>query len=96
MSSLTTLEPPVSPGATPEPPERHRVSGGMLDPKQLLTSLPDACRKLDPRTMVKNPVMFVVEVGSVLTTLSAIKDPSVFAWVIAVWLWLTKRIAEHI
>ena len=94
MSSLTTLEPPVTPGDSPEPPERHRISGGMLDPKQLLTSLPDACRKLDPRTMVKNPVMFVVEVGSVLTTLSAIKDPSVFAWVITAWLWLTAIFAN--
>ena len=34
----------------------------------LLTSLPAAVRKLDPRLMWRNPVMFVVEVGSVLTT----------------------------
>ena len=44
--------------------------------------------------MVKNPVMFVVEVGAVLTTLSAIEDPSVFAWVITVWLWLTAVFAN--
>ena len=44
--------------------------------------------------MVKNPVMFVVEVGAVLTTCSAIKDPSVFAWVITVWLWLTVVFAN--
>ena len=94
MSSLTTLEPPASEGDTPAQPPQHRVSGGMLDPKQLVTSLPDACKKLDPRLMVKNPVMFVVEVGSVLTTLSAIKDPSVFAWVITVWLWLTVIFAN--
>ncbi len=92
MSSLTTLEPSDG-GSAPQPPQ-HRVSGGMLDPKQLLTSLPDAAKKLDPRLMVKNPVMFVVEVGSVLTTLSAIKDPSVFAWVITVWLWLTVVFAN--
>jgi K+-transporting ATPase ATPase B chain len=66
----------------------------MLDPRQLLNSLPDAARKLDPRTMVKNPVMFVVEVGAVLTTVSAIKDPSIFAWVITVWLWLTVIFAN--
>ncbi|MFD4230664.1 potassium-transporting ATPase subunit KdpB [Streptomyces sp. NPDC058545] len=88
--SLTTLEPPAAPGDAPtRPREPHRVSGGMLDPKQLVTSLPDAFKKLDPRVMIKNPVMFVVEVGAVLTTLSAIKDPSNFAWVITVWLWLT-------
>jgi K+-transporting ATPase ATPase B chain len=66
----------------------------MLDPRQLLDSLPDAARKLDPRTMVKNPVMFLVEVGAVLTTVSAIKDPSIFAWVITVWLWLTVIFAN--
>ncbi|MEU6344064.1 potassium-transporting ATPase subunit KdpB [Streptomyces sp. NPDC046977] len=66
----------------------------MLDPKQMITSLPGALRKLDPRVMFKNPVMFVVEVGAVLTTLSAIKDPSIFAWVITVWLWLTVVFAN--
>ena len=42
----------------------------------LLTSLPDAVRKLDPRVMVHNPVMFVVEVGAVLSTVLAVIDPS--------------------
>ncbi|WP_236062100.1 potassium-transporting ATPase subunit KdpB [Actinacidiphila acididurans] len=60
----------------------------------LLVSLPSAGKKLDPRVMVKNPVMFVVEVGAVLTTVFAIKDPSVFAWVITVWLWLTVVFAN--
>ncbi|WP_414167351.1 potassium-transporting ATPase subunit KdpB [Streptoverticillium reticulum] len=72
----------------------HRVSGGLLDPRQLLTSFPDAVRKLDPRLMVRNPVMFVVEVGALLTTLSALKDPGVFPWVIAAWLWLTTVFAN--
>jgi len=44
--------------------------------------------------MVKNPVMFVVEAGSVLTTWQAIVHPSVFAWVITVWLWLTVVFAN--
>ncbi|MFD8158489.1 potassium-transporting ATPase subunit KdpB [Streptomyces malaysiensis] len=69
------------------------VSGGLLDPKQLVASLPDAVRKLDPRGMVRNPVMFVVEVGALLTTAFAIRSPSVFAWVITVWLWLTVLFA---
>ncbi|WP_037908314.1 potassium-transporting ATPase subunit KdpB [Actinacidiphila yeochonensis] len=94
MSSLTTLEPPVQPGDTPPQERQNRVAGGLLDPKQMLVSLPDACRKLDPRIMVRNPVMFVVEVGSVLTTLEAIRDPSVFAWVITAWLWLTVVFAN--
>jgi potassium-transporting ATPase ATP-binding subunit len=93
--SLTTVEPPVPQGADKAGrPQPHRVSGGLLDPRQLLTSLPDAFRKLDPRVMVRNPVMCTVEVGAVLTTLSAIKDPSVFAWVITAWLWLTAVFAN--
>jgi K+-transporting ATPase ATPase B chain len=76
------------------PGEVRRVSGGLLDPRLLLRSTPDALRKLDPRVQFRNPVMFVVEVGSVLTTLSAIRSPSVFAWVIAVWLWLTVVFAN--
>jgi potassium-transporting ATPase ATP-binding subunit len=93
MPSLTTLEPPA-PGEAAVSTRTHRVSGGLLDPGQLLTSFPGAVRKLDPRVMVKNPVMFVVEIGSVLTTLSAIKDPSVFAWLITAWLWLTVVFAN--
>jgi K+-transporting ATPase ATPase B chain len=74
--------------------EMRRVSGGLLDPRQLLRSTPDALRKLDPRIQFRNPVMFVVEVGSVLTTLSAIRSPTVFAWVITAWLWLTVVFAN--
>jgi hypothetical protein len=40
-----------------------RVGGGLLDPHMLWKSLPDAFKKLDPRWMIRNPVMFVVEVG---------------------------------
>ncbi|MBF9072099.1 potassium-transporting ATPase subunit KdpB [Streptacidiphilus fuscans] len=74
--------------------DTQRVSGGLLDPKQLLESLPDAVRKVDPRVMVRNPVMFVVEIGSLLTTYAAIRHPSVFAWVITAWLWLTVVFAN--
>ncbi|MFL6115375.1 MAG: hypothetical protein ACJ786_29120, partial [Catenulispora sp.] len=74
--------------------EPHRIGGGFLDPKMLWKSLPDAVKKLDPRVMVKNPVMFVVEIGSVLTTWQAIAHPSVFAWVITLWLWLTVVFAN--
>ena len=45
-------------------------------------SLPDALRKLDPRTLWRNPVMFIVEIGAVFTTVLAIADPTVFAWLI--------------
>src|SRR3984893_17340167 len=72
----------------------RRVGGGFLDPHMLWKSLPDALLKLDPRVQVRNPVMFVVEVGSVLTTYSAIIHNSIFAWTITVWLWLTVLFAN--
>ncbi|HEY5860343.1 MAG TPA: potassium-transporting ATPase subunit KdpB, partial [Actinomycetota bacterium] len=66
----------------------------MFDLSLLWRSLPDAFRKLDPRVMWRNPVMFVVEIGSVLTTLLFVRDPSSFAGLIAVWLWLTVIFAN--
>jgi K+-transporting ATPase ATPase B chain len=74
--------------------EPRRIGGGLLDPKMLWKSTPDAFKKLDPRVQLKNPVMFVVEVGAVLTTGTAIANPSVFNWTIVVWLWLTVLFAN--
>ncbi|MEU1804780.1 potassium-transporting ATPase subunit KdpB [Streptomyces sp. NPDC019937] len=96
MSTTTPLRP--APGG--ERPHQHdagggRVSGGLFDPHRLLTSLPDALRKLDPRVMAKSPVMFVVEIGSVLTTVLAALNPGDwFGWAITVWLWLTVVFAN--
>ncbi|OLT12494.1 potassium-transporting ATPase subunit B [Pseudonocardia sp. CNS-139] len=70
------------------------VGAGAFSPRQLVASLPDALRKLDPRTQLRNPVMFVVWVGSVVVTVFAILQPSVFAWLIAVWLWFTVLFAN--
>ena len=72
----------------------RRVGAGLLDPKLLWRSLPDALRKLDPRTLWRNPVMFVVEIGSVFTTVLAVLQPSLFAWSITIWLWLTVLFAN--
>ena len=44
--------------------------------------------------MVRNPVLFVVEVGSVLVTALAIADPTAFAWLVAAWLWFTVVFAN--
>jgi K+-transporting ATPase ATPase B chain len=78
----------------PDAPHSARVGPGLLDVRMLVTQLPAACAKLDPRTMARNPVMFVVEVGAVLTTALAIAHPSVFAWLIVVWLWATVVFAN--
>ncbi len=66
-----------------------RVRGGLIDPKLLAKSVPDALRKLDPRTLWRNPVMFIVEIGAIWTTVLAVREPSVFGWLIVFWLWLT-------
>jgi K+-transporting ATPase ATPase B chain len=78
----------------PEAPQRGSVGAGAFDARSLVSSLPEALRKLDPRRMWRTPVMFVVLVGAVLTTVIAIAEPSVFAWAITAWLWLTVVFAN--
>ncbi len=89
---MTTLieEPLIETGPAPAP----KIKGGLLDPKQLWRSLPDALRKLDPRVMWRNPVMFIVEAGAVFTTALSIAEPTLFAWLITAWLWLTVIFAN--
>ncbi|MFI7337755.1 potassium-transporting ATPase subunit KdpB [Streptomyces sp. NPDC050085] len=98
MSAVTPTRAPhqdVPTGHKPGQDGEGKVGAGLFDPKQLLKSLPDACRKLHPRVMVKSPVMFVVLVGSVLTTVFSFKDPSDwFGWAISAWLWLTVIFAN--
>jgi potassium-transporting ATPase ATP-binding subunit len=91
MSVITTQSP-----VTGRQPARkdQRIGGGLLDPKMLWRSLPDAFKKLDPRVQIKNPVMFVVEIGAALTTYTAITDSTIFNWTIVVWLWLTVVFAN--
>src|SRR5512145_2993969 len=64
-------------------------------------AITESFRKLDPRSMVRNPVMFVVEVGSVLTTALWIQAlfgqgeaPTGFIGAIALWLWFTVLFAN--
>src|ERR1700752_1763527 len=71
-----------------------RGQGGLLDPKMLWKSTPDALRKLDPRTLWRNPVMFIVEIGAAWSTYLAIVNETWFAWLIVVWLWLTVLFAN--
>ena len=71
------------------------------NPEILRRATFDAFRKLDPRLMVKNPVMFVVEVGSVLLSVSLARDLLVasgeraaFEFQIVLWLWFTVLFAN--
>jgi K+-transporting ATPase ATPase B chain len=87
LKKAPTHRPPASPGPA-------RVAGGLLDPVQLLRSTPDALRKLNPLTLWRNPVMFIVEVGAVFTTVLAVAHPTLFSWLITAWLWLTVFFAN--
>ncbi|WP_435826757.1 potassium-transporting ATPase subunit KdpB [Nonomuraea dietziae] len=83
-----------TPSQTPTPQRNGKVGGGLLDPKQMIKSLPDAVKKLNPVTLWRNPVMLIVEIGAAFTTVLAITQPSFFAWAIVVWLWLTVVFAN--
>ncbi|MBX5471277.1 MAG: potassium-transporting ATPase subunit KdpB [Acetobacteraceae bacterium] len=70
----------------------------LLDRSLLSRALQDAFRKLDPRELIRNPVIFVTEIVSALVTLLAVRDfaigkPSLFSLSIAVFLWLTVLFA---
>ncbi|MFJ3033027.1 potassium-transporting ATPase subunit KdpB [Curtobacterium pusillum] len=73
---------------------RPATRSSAFGPRQLVAGLPGALRKLDPRLMWRNPVMFIVEVGAAVTTATAFVEPSVFTAAIAVWLWLTVVFAN--
>jgi len=75
----------------------------ILDPRILRAAAVEALRKLDPRLVAGNPVMFVVEVGSLLTTLLWVRDlvaapagapPGWFTLAVSLWLWFTVIFAN--
>jgi K+-transporting ATPase ATPase B chain len=74
----------------------EKKSKSLWDAKIIRRALGDAVVKLDPRTMMKNPVMFVVEVGSVVTTLLLFRGKQSFAFnlQITLWLWFTVLFAN--
>ncbi|MFC9832754.1 potassium-transporting ATPase subunit KdpB [Rhodococcus sp. NPDC127530] len=95
--SVNVTSRPETGAATTTPEGGHGpapVKAGIFSPAQLVTALPGALRKLDPRHLARNPVMFVVFVGSVVTTVMALVDPSVFSWAVVAWLWFTVLFAN--
>ena len=78
----------------------HAKSTSIWDPQIVRRAIGDSLKKLHPRTMARNPVMFVVEVGSVLTTLRLVQDALAgrgglgFEFQITFWLWLTVLFAN--
>src|ERR1700690_3174255 len=78
-----------------------RKSHSLFDPKIAVPALIESIKKLDPRHQVRNPVMFVVEVGSVLTTglwFQALagrgEAPALFILAVSLWLWFTVIFAN--
>ncbi|MEU9845600.1 potassium-transporting ATPase subunit B, partial [Actinomadura sp. NPDC048032] len=91
---MATTQTARTPAQSPAPEPSGRARGALLDPRQMLRSLPDALRKLDPRTLWRNPVMLIVEIGAVWSTVLAATDPTWFGWLVVAWLWLTVVFAN--
>jgi K+-transporting ATPase ATPase B chain len=90
--TMTTTQPDQPGPAT----EAHGVAEarGLFDGEILRQAMVDSFKKLNPAIQIKNPVMFVVLVGTVITFIEAIAHPSTFTWLITVWLFLTVIFAN--
>ena len=77
--------------ATPHLPHHHGHQGSQHTSlgAQAIANLPQALVKLDPRHLVRQPVIFVVWIGSVLTTVLAVLHPTGFTVAVTLWLWVT-------
>jgi potassium-transporting ATPase ATP-binding subunit len=104
MTTTITPEPAPVPKPSDRPPKvRSRPPGArsLFDPAIVKRAVLDSLVKLDPRTLAKNPVMFVVEVGAVLTTILFIRDvgdatgpQNLFAGLVVLFLWFTVLFAN--
>ncbi|MDR3607118.1 MAG: potassium-transporting ATPase subunit KdpB [Oligoflexia bacterium] len=77
------------------------MNTSIWNPALIQPAIKDALKKLDPRVLVKNPVMFVVEIGSVLTTIAFASDvrhheakAALFSGQVTLWLWFTVLFAN--
>ena len=96
-----TLSSTIDPERPPKVRTKAAASKSIFDPTIVRAATIDALRKLHPRSMAKNPVMFIVEVGSVLTTILFVRDLSsnstqenIFAGLVAAFLWFTVLFAN--
>jgi potassium-transporting ATPase ATP-binding subunit len=107
VTTTTTPDTPApAPGAdvAQRPPKvrtKPAATRSLFDPSIVWPAVVSALRKLDPRSLVRNPVMFIVEVGAVLTTIITIRDwgdgstdQDVFALGVSLWLWFTVLFAN--
>jgi potassium-transporting ATPase ATP-binding subunit len=91
--TMTTEQPDPAPTPTTG---AHGVAEarGLFDGEILRQALVDSFVKLNPAQEIRNPVMFVVLVGTVITFIEAIAHPSTFTWSITIWLFLTVIFAN--
>ena len=80
----------------PASPAPHGVAQArsLFDREILRQAFRDAFKKLDPRLQVRNPVMFVVLIGTVVTLVESITHSTLFSWSITAWLFLTVIFAN--
>ncbi len=71
-----------------------KTKSSVFDPALIRPALLDSLRKLDPRVQWRNPVMFVVWLGSIATTIVLLREPSGFVFQLALWLWFTVLFAN--
>ena len=99
VTDLTPESPDLS--SVHEPGKSASKRGALLTPQIVRRAMVDSVKKLHPRTEVRNPVMFVVFIGSLLTTYLFVRDlptasaaDSVFTGLVAAWLWFTVLFAN--
>jgi K+-transporting ATPase ATPase B chain len=84
----------TTPPTTPTVAHGIAESRSLFDGPILRQAFVDSLVKLKPTVQVRNPVMFVVLVGSIITLIEAIAHPSTFSWSITIWLFLTVIFAN--
>ncbi len=96
-----TISPTLEPERPPKVRTKQSASKSIFDPTIVKSASVDALKKLNPLSMAKNPVMFIVEVGSVLTTILFIRDygtstgqENAFSGLVAAFLWFTVLFAN--
>jgi potassium-transporting ATPase ATP-binding subunit len=82
------------PPQTRPPKARTRPGSAMLEPSIMRRAIREAVVKLDPRTMVHIPIMFVVEIGTVVTAVQFFARPTLFVGLITLWLLATVLFAN--
>ena len=100
VQNLPTSSAPEPRDPALEPTSRRTRNGKLFEPAIVRRACIESFAKLDPRTLAKNPVMFVVEIGSVVTSYSFIKQiieggsEKWFVGQVSLWLWFTVLFAN--